>query len=51
MNTDSFLWVMRERDQVREEIRELKRKLAEREAKLAELQGLIDRETAPRAAS
>jgi hypothetical protein len=51
MSTDGFLWMMRERDQVREEVRDLKRQLAEKEKKLAELTALIERETAPRASA
>jgi cell shape-determining protein MreC len=51
MNTDSFIWALREKDRLREEIRELKRELAEKEARLAELTAAIDKETAPRASA
>lgn len=45
MNTDSFLWVMRERDEVRAEVSRLRRMLAEAEKKLKELDEVMAKET------
>lgn len=48
MNTDSFIGLLREKDEKREEISRLRRQLIEAEKRLREIEDLIDSETRPR---